>query len=175
MKPTLEQIKTDESVWPNNSTYWVDGVFKKWVDGKEYTWSPELREWLREDMNWHIGRYRKNGGYSIIPRPTKAFVPEVGVECEYWLKRDEDAVFKCEPKYVSEKMVVANCFIKGRTIEQALQYHEAGFRPIKSEREKLVDFLLLSIDKGLSSKDIAEGLSEVFLPKYAEEGKESMR
>lgn len=140
MEPTLEQIKTDESVWPDWADYFKDNLFIKVPKGRPeaYVAVQGVGFKLYTSEPKEIGSIIAHG----IPRPSKAFVPEVGVECEYWLKCDgEDAVFKCQPKYVSDKMVVAICFVEGRTIEQALEYHEAGFRPIKSEREKFVELL----------------------------------
>jgi hypothetical protein len=61
MKPTLEQIKTDESVWPEGSEYY----------------SPS-------DQEFHDDPPRSSP-WSYIKRPTKTFVPEVGFhgECTY--------------------------------------------------------------------------------------------
>ncbi len=82
MKPTLEQIKTDESVWPDGATHYTQGEFQKWVGGYEYSWSTKTREWVAESPSWDLEKYEKNG-YKTIHRPTKAFVPEVGEECEF--------------------------------------------------------------------------------------------
>ena len=138
MNPTLEQIKTDESVWPEGADFYIPESGIKHAYFIKKIGSDLVYKLADFPDNW--ARHKSEIPLPAILRPTKAFVPEVGVECEYWLKRDgEDAVFKCQPKYVSDKMVVALCFIEGRTIEQALEYHEAGFRPIKSEREKFVE------------------------------------
>ena len=90
MKPTLEQIKTDESVWPEGATHCINGKFTKWVGGKEYCWELRARDWTAEYTNWSLEEYDERG-YKIIPRPTKAeWVPKVG---EWCLASGGDKVF----------------------------------------------------------------------------------
>lgn len=127
MKPTKEKL-ADPKWW---DTYAKDGNDKCYWDEKEGSVI------FASDGDLYVY-------YELLakrPEPEK-WVPKVGEECEYWLKRDPDSRFKCKPKYVSEKMVVADCFITGQTIEQALFFYEAKFRPIKTEREVLIDILL---------------------------------
>jgi len=75
MKPTLEQIKTDESVWPEGATHyttsndamwpWLNENNNSFFRGDEWIEYPSLIE-----IKDHL--------IDAIPRPTKAFVPEVG-------------------------------------------------------------------------------------------------
>lgn len=67
MNPTLEQIKTDESVWPDGATHCIEYQgFKKFVDNKEYTLKDGA--WIEE----HDPFYSYCFLYcEVIPRPTK--------------------------------------------------------------------------------------------------------
>lgn len=82
MKPTLEQIKTDESVWPEGSTHHVDGFFTKWEE-RVYTWYTQTCQWLPESANWSLEEYEGNGS-EIILRPTK--------EDKDWLQVDKEVM-----------------------------------------------------------------------------------
>jgi len=75
MKPTLEQIKTDESVWPENSTHYNQINKKFYTLGDTVQVEQSSWEWFKintppEPVYDFIG--------GMIARPTKAFVPEVG-------------------------------------------------------------------------------------------------
>jgi len=71
MKPTLEQIKTDESVWPDRATHHIQDEFIKWVGGQEYSWSPAIGKWVAELSSWDLEKYEQKG-CKIIPRPIKS-------------------------------------------------------------------------------------------------------
>ncbi len=75
MDPTLEQIKTDESVWPDGATDYSlhPDVSNNWLNKK-------LKAFYR-DGEWVP--YCSNGFFNehligAIPRPTKDFVPKFG-------------------------------------------------------------------------------------------------
>ena len=82
MKPTLGRIKTDESVWPDGATHYIERDFQKWVGGEEFFWKHGAREWLAVNKSWSPEEYAQRG-YKIIHRPTKAeWLPKVGEWCE---------------------------------------------------------------------------------------------
>ena len=70
MKPTLEQIKIDESVWPEGATHFIDPDFQKWVGGEEYCRKHGAGEWTAEYVSWTKEEYAERG-YKIIPCPSK--------------------------------------------------------------------------------------------------------
>lgn len=135
MEPTLEQIKTDESVWPEGAEFYLPETEDTWptyykVCGKgiQYT-CPSIMGWVHWEGDMPS---------SVIPRPTKTFVPEVGVECEYSL--DGINWYVCKVMMFSLHSV----FIKSHKEniyyckEYSIELCRVIFRPIKSERELVV-------------------------------------
>ena len=152
MKPTLEQIKTDESVWPDGATHYMPeseyccAVYYK-KEGERLLFKiPEVNDSWEVDRLWLPA--------DAIPRPTKAFVPEVGVECEYYtgdeflvgevLKVDERGAFP----------IYAIMNTKTRIL-----YWTADIRHIKSEREKFIEAVC----------KLSEGYGGLYCEKFASE------
>lgn len=201
MNPTLEKIKTDESVWPEGASHYIDGDFTKWIEGDEYCWAEKAKEWVAEFPSWSLEEYIKKE-YEIIPRPTKAdkdwlqvnskvmtpkgaatvnkiteddgvfttlgnycrselspnkaFVPEVGVECE--LELSSGKAIKIIPKYISEDFIV---FFDVENNKERCEYAYGKFRPIKYEREKFVETgieINKSLGMGATEKSMFEAL-----------------
>ena len=117
MKPTLEQIKTDESVWPEGATHYINNVY-----GFYYGES--------DSFNLPNHALKRN---TTIKRPTKAFVPEVGEWCEYKISGKWYKGFYVGKSIEGRVVMEDNVFspTKCDDIEE--------FRPIKSEREKFID------------------------------------
>lgn len=109
MKPTLEQIKTDESVWP---------------EGAEY-YTPKDNKFHDDPPRAHIWNY--------ITRPAKAFVPEVGDHLEVtW---GDKAVWHECVILPSGKIAILGYVNEVRKIDK-LDCIE--FRPIKSELDLFI-------------------------------------
>jgi len=145
MKPTQEQL--------NDPKWWTNVP-----DGNDYCYYDHSQsDYFFEEM-----AFDSDDLELLAKRPTKpAFVPEVGVECEYSLNRDPDRLFKCKPRYVSANFVVADCFINEEVIEQAFYKDDVEFRPIKSERELFVE-QLANLGKGYGSLYSEEFAGEVY-------------
>ena len=130
MKPTKEQIKTDESVWPEGATHCIDGEFTKWVDGEEYRWELGVREWIAERASWPQEKYAQRK-CEILPRPTKAeWVPKVG---EWCLSSGGAKVFYVGLDYYGKHVFM---FEQG-----GLMRYETlkVFKVLKTEREQFID------------------------------------
>ena len=129
MKPTLEQIKTDESVWPEGAEFYDKDieVFYKKIKGR--------MELLEVTGEWVKATCNKSDLSGMIPRPTKAFVPEVGVECEGFTTTlaGNWKWCKVEPLKETSSGEYA-CITEGRILRFIDQ-----FRPIKSERELFIE------------------------------------
>jgi hypothetical protein len=130
MKPTLEQIKTDESVWPDGATHYIGGCFTKWIDDIEHSWINNKGKWVVDNPSWPLEKYEKDE-HEMIKRPTKAFVPEVGFhgECTY-----AGRTLECVVVLKNRVCIFDHGFelIAGIT-------HDLDIRTIKSERELFVD------------------------------------
>lgn len=80
MKPTLEQIKTDESVWPEGADFYIPESGITYAYFIKKIGSDLVYKLADFPDNW--ARHKSEIPLRAIPRPTKSFVPEVGVECE---------------------------------------------------------------------------------------------
>lgn len=131
MKPTLEQIKTDASVWPDGASHFIDNYFSKWVDGAEFAWVGISSGWRLEDDSWPLEEYEKSGDFNIIPRPTKAeWVPKVG---EWCLSSGGAKVFYVGSDYDDKHIFMLEQ--RGLTRYETLD----GFKALKTERELFVE------------------------------------
>ncbi len=131
MKPTLEQIKTDEGVWPDGATHCINGEFTKWVGGKEYCWELGVCEWSVEGTSWSLEKYEKTVDSVIIPRPTKTeWVPKVG---EWCLSSGDAKVFYVGLDYKGKHVFT---FEKG-----GFKRYETlkGFKVLKTKRKLTIE------------------------------------
>ena len=132
MNPTLEQIKTDESVWPQGATHWISGNFHKYAGNKsEQGQILNANYW--EDYKPAL-EYFEMTGATIIPRPAKAFVPEVGDNLEStWGKKS----------YWYECVILPNGKIALldwiNEVRNISELPDIEFRPIKSECELFIE------------------------------------
>ena len=146
MKPTQEQIKKDAIVWIEGATHYTHET--------EHTWPAYYKvcgnsiEWKRADVTDSWSVWMLDLPPNAIPRPTKpAFVPEVGEWCEslggaelFYIGKDQD-----ERYFFSLKN-------GGVTSFDSLE----GFRPIKSERELLIEVIVAH--GNLSEGVLADGI-----------------
>ena len=142
MKPTQEQIKTDESVWPEGATHyttsndamwpWLNENNNSFFRGDEWIEYPSLIE-----IKDHL--------IDAIPRPTKAFVPEVECKTIYWVAEVDnygtpwnfDGPHDSYDDAESSIPLLLEIGSKNRN----LIVTSMKFRPIKSERELLIDII----------------------------------
>ena len=139
MKATLNQIKTDESVWPEGATHWVRGDFHR------YTGNKRKSGCILNGNHWEDWKlsleYFEMTGAAIIPRPTKAFVPEVGKWCEHMHALGYEKSFiigrnkKGEYVFQNDK---SDCYYTDT---------KECFRPIKSERDLVIEEALVVLNK----------------------------
>ena len=54
--------------WPEGSTHKINGVFTKWVDGVEYSYSKDY-EWFECCYSLPVDKYKSNNNYVVIERP----------------------------------------------------------------------------------------------------------
>ena len=54
--------------WPEGSTHKINGVFTKWVDGVEYSYSKDY-EWFECCYSLPLDKYKSNNNYVVIERP----------------------------------------------------------------------------------------------------------
>ncbi len=153
MKATLNQIKTDESVWPKWAEFYDQDIEAFYRRGYGRV------ELLEVTGEWVKSRCNESDLIGMIPRPTKAFVPEVGK----WYEVKNTKV-KCFYIGVESTGFYALEFENGN-IER---YASLNLQEIKSEREKLVDLISLNINKGIG----AQGIAEAVLSQYKLEEKD---
>jgi hypothetical protein len=118
MKPTLEQIKTDCSVWPKGASACT---YNKLTDSYEFVITGLI------DDDFCI-----TGDVLIIPRPTKAFVPEVGEWCSYKILGKWYKGFYVG-KSIDGRVVMEDDIFPPTKCDDIEE-----FRPIKSDRELFV-------------------------------------
>ncbi len=152
MKPILEQIKTDESVWPDDATYYHKGYSLFYLVRKG------ILSAINSEDSFHPSKfltYCDVDKSNLIPRPTKAFVPEVGAECEVSAKEFGLENVRCDIRYLGD---IAVFFTNGE--EFACKIEQAEFSQINYGLDEFMEkcFVEVQIHNCSSSKEIAEKL-----------------
>lgn len=72
----IEQLKTDESLWPDGATHCISGEFTMWVDGVEFDYI--AGEWVESEFKNTLDHYSNHLAYTVIERPkTNAIVKTI--------------------------------------------------------------------------------------------------
>jgi len=157
MKPTLEKL--------NDPQWWSDNVKDEYnyafTTGPKWDGLDDLVgtfEFASEDgyMGGDESLYVDETGWILLcKRPTKAFVPEVGVECEFM---DSGKWSKCKIDYICEQYIVVFMPEYGN-YEALVKDFNHQFRPIKSKRELFVE-AVEGVNKAhqWTTKELAEAL-----------------
>lgn len=88
MKYTLEQLKSDESIWPEGAEVLLDGhIFTKWCCGEEWRIERGDANWSKSSLPWTLDRYKLEGRHEVLERPSNVWnggcIPPVGVPFEF--------------------------------------------------------------------------------------------
>ena len=163
MKPTKEQIKTDESVWPDGASHYIDDTFVKWIKNDEYLFDSDTEEWEREglEVSDTLEYYTNDHRYNVIPRPARAeWVPKVGEWCEVFFAGNEWA----------KRFYIGLNSHGHRIFENEMgEIHNLtsmDVRPIKTEREVFVDKALhveAEMQDGYQPSELIEALYDAFV------------
>tara|TARA_R110000772_G_scaffold43692_1_gene100655 strand:- start:9675 stop:10340 length:666 start_codon:yes stop_codon:yes gene_type:complete len=204
-----------EIKWPEGATHKIDSLFKKWVDGAEF--SLKDGEWVKAKYSWTLDKYKLSRGFKVIERPVDApYMPKVD---EWFTAANGDEYmligktsyghFVVESR---ETVVIRFPSLKGarpikteldqfmsavaeavympkvgewcdyRTVQKGehrkaffIGHNESGehvlkdvhgdfiedncnFRPIKTERDILIDIISLNINMDIASSGIASAI-----------------
>lgn len=143
-----------ENEWPEGATHKINGSFVKWIDGLEYlfvngTWHISINP-------WSLDAYLMADSFDVTERPVKEpkFIPEAGEWCEvlrihtepykaFYIGRDNDGYH----------------IVKARGELESLA-SKVKFRPIKSERDVLIEIIMATIKR--SEGEMADAILTAF-------------
>lgn len=148
MKPTKEQL-ADPKWWDENSKGY-DYIFYL-ERNDEY----KFADAYGDGVNFRL-IIDKNGWELLAKRPEPEWVPEVGE----WCMRGEKG-----SKH-SYKVFMIGYNSKGFPVFESLPHHDSitcdtgcyEYKPIKTQREKLIDIVKVNLDMGITPKGIADAI-----------------
>lgn len=134
-------VEHDGGGCPVDGDHSVEVAFRGYETNTD---SAELYDWEHHDHPSSIIKYRdwtafRNGENVEVEQVEEAKrVPEVGVECEYrsWPPASEGEFKWCRPRFIGRRLMICET---ERHDEEAINMLSHEFRPIKSEREKVIE------------------------------------
>jgi hypothetical protein len=115
--------------WPVGAAHKIDSLFKKWVDGAEF--SLKDGEWVKVKYSWTLDEYKLSRGFKVIERPADApYMPKVG---EWFTAANGDEYMLIGKTSYGHSVVESRetVVIRFPSLE--------GARPIKTERELFLE------------------------------------
>jgi hypothetical protein len=137
--------------WPVGATHKIDDDFTQWIDGVERVF--RSGKWHIQGTNLSLDQYKSSYGFKIIERPVDApYMPKVGEWCDYRTvqKGEHRKAFFIGHNESGEHVLKD---VHGDFIED-----NCNFRPIKTERDILIDIISLNINMDIASSGIASAI-----------------
>ena len=127
---------------PDGATYYNErwGEFYKEEGGRGFIYISHSDDWCSFDLEGN----RNFRDSIVLPQEPEAYIPQVGEECEVLIIKWEPVM----PLFVGQQVVV----VEIATAEISYSISAMEFRPIKTERERVIEFAMSKWEEGTHGK-----------------------